>query len=101
MHDINEQFYQKRLKHHAQFLPPLDRQCKLILSTLRDEGTCIVPIEELELSSTKAMMAMARVLADKLKEPAIGDRLGTTSDHFRPSSKTTFQVFLHRVGVEI
>jgi hypothetical protein len=74
LHDINEQFYQKALKHHAQFLPPLDGQCKLILSTLRDEGTCIVPIEELELSSTKAMMTMARVLADKLNASSPADR---------------------------
>lgn len=74
LHDINEQFYQKSLKHHAQFLPPLDGQCKLILSTLRDEGTCIVPIKELELPSTKAMMTMARVLADKLNASSPADR---------------------------
>ena len=74
LHGIKEQFYQKALKYHAQFLPPLDSQCKSILSTLRDEGTCIVPIEDLELPSTKAMMSMAKALADKLNTPSLVDR---------------------------
>ena len=64
---IKEQAYRKALDDHAQFLPTLDAQGCSIIKALREEGTCIIPIEELELSSTKAMMDTAFTLANKLK----------------------------------
>ncbi len=64
---IKEQVHQKALNDHAQFLPELDTQERSIIKVLREEGTCIIPIEELELSSTDKMMQTALALADKLK----------------------------------
>ncbi|MEM8831353.1 MAG: 2OG-Fe(II) oxygenase [Cyanobacteria bacterium P01_G01_bin.19] len=65
---IKEQAYQKALDNHACFLPKLDAQGKSIVEKLRQEGTCIIPIEELELSSTEKMLKTAFDLADKLKD---------------------------------
>ena len=64
---IKEQAYQKALNNHLQFLPELDAQGSLIVKELREEGTCIIPIEDLQLSSTSAMMSVAQTLADNLK----------------------------------
>ena len=67
IHAIQEQSYQKTLNYHAPFLPKLDHLGKSILHTLRCEGTCIIPIEKLELSTTDKMMNTAAILADKLR----------------------------------
>ncbi|MBE9045253.1 hypothetical protein IQ255_12750 [Pleurocapsales cyanobacterium LEGE 10410] len=69
VHALKEQAYQKALNYHAQFLPQLDSQSTSFLGTLRNEGTCIIPIEDLNLSSTNLMLNMALSLADQLKTP--------------------------------
>ena len=66
---LKEQAYQKALSYHARSLPKVDRQSTSILETLRNEGTCIIPIEDLELTSTNLMLNTALALADKLKIP--------------------------------
>ena len=67
IHAIKEQSYQKALDYHAPFLPQLNDFEKSILHTLRREGTCIIPIEKLGLSTTDTMMNTASILADKLR----------------------------------
>ncbi len=64
---MKERAYQKALDSHTRFLPQLDAQGKSIVETLRKEGTSILPLEELALSSTDRMMETAFNLADKLK----------------------------------
>ncbi|MGF1590494.1 MAG: hypothetical protein ACFCU7_14885 [Pleurocapsa sp.] len=66
VHLMKEQAYQTALDYHTQFLPQLDSLGTSILNTLRQEGTCIVPIKELDLVSTNAMMTKAQTLADEL-----------------------------------
>ncbi len=67
LHTMKEQAHQKAVDYHAQFLPPLDNQGQFIVDTLRQSGTCILPLAELKLSTTKQMMGKAFSLADKLK----------------------------------
>ena len=69
LYEIKEQGYQRALDYHARFLPQLDRQGQLIVDTLSKDGTCILPIEELELPSTANMMSRAFYLANKLAAP--------------------------------
>ncbi|MCC0178118.1 hypothetical protein I4641_14125 [Waterburya agarophytonicola K14] len=64
---IKEHVYQKALDNHAQFLPELDRLGESILKILRQEGTCVIPIEELQFPSTDMMMSTTFSLAEKLK----------------------------------
>ncbi len=64
---MHEQSYQKALNYHAQFLPQVDDFGTSVLSRLRNEGTCIFPIEKLGLLSTPAMLKTAYTLADKLR----------------------------------
>ena len=64
---LKEQAYQKALNSHSKLLPSLDSQGASIVEKLQQEGTCMIPIEELCLSSTDAMMASAFNLANKLK----------------------------------
>ena len=64
---IKDRAYHKALENHAGLLPNLDSQGASIVEKLRQEGTCIIPIEELGLSSTDTMMSTAYSLADKLK----------------------------------
>lgn len=68
---IKEQAYQKALADHAQSLPDLDGQGASIVETLRQEGTCVIPIAELGLSSTDTMLSTAFCLADNLKLPTL------------------------------
>jgi hypothetical protein len=70
---IEAKAYQKILNNHEPFLPDLDTQGRSILEELRQEGTCIVPIEELQLPSTNTMMATAFYLAEKLKNSQNGN----------------------------
>ena len=70
IHAIRERSYQKALDRHAQFLPQLDESETSILHTLRREGTCIVPLEKLGLSTSNTMMNTAQSLADKLRTSA-------------------------------
>lgn len=65
-HAMKEQAYQKALEYHSQFLPQIDHQSSLIVDTLRNEGTCIIPIEKLDFPSTDAMMKRAFSLANNL-----------------------------------
>lgn len=67
LHSLKEQAYQKALEQHSRFLPQIDDQGKLIVDTLRQEGTCIIPIEELQLAGTGKMMNTALRLADELR----------------------------------
>ncbi|MGD1918725.1 MAG: hypothetical protein ACFCAD_07440 [Pleurocapsa sp.] len=90
---MKEQAYQKALNNHAQLLPELDAQGLSIVKALREEGTCIIPIEDLQLSSTKMMMDTAFALADKLRvlDPKLskGDscEMGSTPEDLREFSE--------------
>lgn len=64
---IREQTYQNSLEKHALLLPDLSFQDTNIVKTLQQNGTCVIPIEELEFSSTSNMMEMVNVLANNLK----------------------------------
>ena len=65
---IQSQIYQKATNAHTKFLPQLDAQGRSIVETLRQEGTCIIPIESLGLDSSKTMLSTAYRLADNLKQ---------------------------------
>lgn len=67
---IQEQAYQKALESHAQFLPQLCSQGQSIVNALKKDGTCILPIDKLGLSSTSEMMNRAFSLANRLVLPA-------------------------------
>ena len=67
---IKDQAYQTALSNHVQLLPNLDDRGKSIVSQLRQEGTCLIPIEELALPTTQSMMSTAFSLADKLRLPS-------------------------------
>lgn len=88
---MQEHAYQKALNAHSQFLPQLDLQGKLIVETLRNEGTCIIPLEELGFSGTNMMMDKALHLANNLKKldlnpnVANGCELGSSSEDLRES----------------
>jgi len=71
-HSLKEQAYQKALAQHAPFLPQIDDQGKLIVETLHQEGTCIIPIEQLQLPSSETMMNKALCLADQLRASTEG-----------------------------
>lgn len=64
---LKEQLYQKALNDYAQFLPQLDAQGQTIVEELHQEGTCVIPIENLGIPSTAKMMSTAFALAEKLK----------------------------------
>lgn len=66
---IKNRAYQEALDNHANLLPDLDEQGTLIVDTLRQNGTCVIPLEELALDTTPSMMSKAFALADKLKLP--------------------------------
>lgn len=72
LHSLKEQAYQKALDQHSPFLPQLDDQGKLIVDRLRQEGTCTIPIEQLQLPTTEAMLHTALCLADSLRSSAGG-----------------------------
>ena len=72
LHSLKEQSYQKALDQHSQFLPQLDDQGRLIVDRLRHEGTCMIPIEQLQLPTTEAMMTTALCLADQLRTSTEG-----------------------------
>lgn len=67
LQSIEVQSYQKILNNYAPFLPNLDYQGRSIVETLRQEGTCVIPLKEFQLSSTDTMMTTALKLAEKLK----------------------------------
>lgn len=69
LHAIKEQAHRRALDLHAQFLPPIDDLEKSIVDQLANYGTCIIPLEHLELATTKEMMVNANALAEKLKQP--------------------------------
>ncbi len=66
---IQEQAYQNALKTYAQFLPELDDQGLSIVKTLREEGSCMIHLEDLALPSTEEMMRTALSLANNLQNP--------------------------------
>ncbi len=66
---IQEQAYQTALDTYARFLPELDDQGLSIVKTLREEGSCMIPLEDLVLPSTEEMMRTAFSLANNLKNP--------------------------------
>ncbi|MGL5835676.1 MAG: hypothetical protein ACRC1Z_20955 [Waterburya sp.] len=71
---IKEQAHQKAVDYHAPFLPLLDNQGKLMVDTMRRQGSCVVPLAELKLSATEQMMVRASSMADKLKTSSKIDR---------------------------
>ena len=86
---IKEQAYQKALSDRAPLLPELDDMGLSIVKTVREEGTCIIPIEKLQLSSTNQMMETAFALANNLKllDPQLakdsGCEVGSGSEDLR------------------
>ena len=66
---MKEEAYQKATDYHARYLPLLDRQSRAIVRRLQSEGTCVIPLNKLRLSTTEQMMAEAQHLANKLKTP--------------------------------
>lgn len=74
LHAIKEQAHQKAVDYHAPFLPLLDNQGKLMVDTLRHQGSCVIPLAELKLSATEQMMTRAFSMADKLKTSCNIDR---------------------------
>jgi hypothetical protein len=91
---MQENAYQKALNAHSQFLPQLDPQGKSIVETLREEGTCIIPIEELGLSTTNMMMGKALYLANNLRQlnlnanTANACELGSSPEDLRKCAET-------------
>ena len=69
-HALKEQAYQRSIDAHAPYLPLIDEQGQSIVDRLNQQGTCTIPLNQLELSTTKQMMVEAYRLADKLKHPA-------------------------------
>ena len=67
---FKEQAYQRAIDFHAPSLPSIDRWGKSIVNKLRQDGTCVISLNQLELSTTKQMMAKAYALADRLNHPA-------------------------------
>jgi len=65
---MKEHAHQKAVDYHAPFLPLLDHQGQSIVDTMRRNGSCIIPLNELNLSTTDQMMTKALFLADKLKK---------------------------------
>lgn len=59
--------YQKLLKQHAALLPKLNHEETIILKTLKEEGTCIIPINNLKIAATNSMLKVAGNLIDQLK----------------------------------
>lgn len=72
LHAIKEQGYQKSLDDHAPFLPQIDHQSSVIVDTLRQEGTCVIPIDQLELPGSDSMLEKAFCLATNLSNVAEG-----------------------------
>jgi hypothetical protein len=64
---IKEQSHQKAVDYHAPFLPLLDKQGESLVDTMRRNGSCLISLAELNLSTTEQMMARAFSLADKLR----------------------------------
>ena len=84
---IQDQVYQKALDSYAQFLPQLDPQGKLVVETLKAEGTCVIPIEDLCLPSTDLMMETALSLANNLRNQKVNVdnscEVGSSSEDLR------------------
>jgi len=66
---LKEQAYQKSLDLHAPFLPSMNPQEQSVVERLQHEGTCMISLNQLELSTTEQMMVAAYRLADKLNHP--------------------------------
>ena len=69
LHMMKEQNYQKAVDCHAPFLPLLSNRERLIVERLEQEGTCIVSLDELKLSTTAQMITKAHYFANKLNSP--------------------------------
>ena len=69
-----EQAYQELLKQHAPFIPKLNDEDAILLKTLQENGTCVVPINNFKIASTDSMLKVAATLVNKLKlmTPQIG-----------------------------
>jgi len=90
---LREQKYQKTLNNHALLLPQISPQDTKILNGLHQNGTYVIPIEELELSSSSNMMEMVNILANNLKSLTL-DRnqnnnceIGSNIEEFREYPK--------------
>ena len=68
---MKEQAHQRAIDSHAQFLPLLNKQERAIVERLKQEGTCIVSLDELKLSTTEHMITTAHHLASKLNQPQL------------------------------
>ena len=77
---MQERAYQKATNNHARFLPLLDYQSASILERLRSEGTCVVSLNELKLSSTDNMMRNAFTLANSLRQQHTSPRINQKAE---------------------
>ena len=66
---LKEQAYQRTIDLHAPLLPAIGDRERLIVEQLEQKGTCVIPLDRLDLSRTAQMMANAYGLANKLKHP--------------------------------
>ena len=68
---MKEQAHQRAIDSHAQLLPLLNKQERAIVKRLKQEGTCIISLDELKLSTTEHMITTAHHLASKLNQPQL------------------------------
>ena len=66
---MKEEAHQKAIDSHTPFLPTIDALGKSIVSKLQREGTCVVSLKDLTLSTSQQMLDSAYDLADKLNRP--------------------------------
>lgn len=62
-----EKAYHQRIENHAPYLPKLNKTDRIIVQTLKETGTCIISIQQLQLSLTEAMLHQSNKLVEKLK----------------------------------
>ena len=62
-----DQAYQELLKQHAPFTPKLNDEDTVILKSLQENGTCVIPISNLKIASTDSLLKVAANLVDELK----------------------------------
>ncbi|NJL51931.1 MAG: hypothetical protein HC930_06355 [Hydrococcus sp. SU_1_0] len=51
---MKEYAHQKAVDYHEPFLPLLDNQGQSMVDTMRRNGSCIIPLDDLNLSTTEA-----------------------------------------------
>lgn len=90
---IKEHAHQKAVDYHAPFLPLLDNQGESMVDTMRRNGSCIIPLDELNLSTTAQMMTRAFSLADKLRATPQLDQVDQAKKSEISPEKADFKEF--------